>query len=102
MENQYLAAIFARGGSKGLPGKNIKLFNGKPLIAWAIQNALAVDGISKVIVSTDCEKIADIAVKFNTKGKPNRQSKNITLSTNTALGKEVLKLSGMVIPTTKK
>jgi len=64
VENQYLAAIFARGGSKGLPGKNIKLFNGKPLIAWAIQNALAVDGISKVIVSTDCEKIADIAVKF--------------------------------------
>jgi len=44
---------------------------------------------------------ADIAVKFNTKGKPNRQSKNITLSTNTAVGREVLKLSGMVTPTIK-
>jgi len=44
---------------------------------------------------------ADIAIKFNTRGKPNRQSKSITLSTNTAVGKEVLKLSGMVIPTIK-
>ena len=44
----------------------------------------------------------DILVKFNTKVKSNRQSKNITLSTNIALGKEVLKLSGMVIHTTKK
>tara|TARA_B110000091_G_C13751499_1_gene447880 strand:+ start:962 stop:1426 length:465 start_codon:yes stop_codon:yes gene_type:complete len=44
---------------------------------------------------------ADIAVKFNTKGKPNRQSKTITLSTNTAVGSEVLKLSGMVTPTIK-
>ena len=45
---------------------------------------------------------ADIAVKFNTRGKPNRQSKTITLSTNTALGREILKLSGMVIPNPNK
>lgn len=44
---------------------------------------------------------ADIAVKFNTSGKPNRQSKSITLSTNTVVGKEVLKLSGMVTPKSK-
>jgi hypothetical protein len=45
---------------------------------------------------------ADIAVKFNTRGKPNRQSKTITLSTNTSVGREILKLSGMVIPNPKK
>jgi hypothetical protein len=45
---------------------------------------------------------ADIGVKFNTNGKPNRQSKSVTLSTNTAVGREILKLSGMVTPKTKK
>lgn len=44
---------------------------------------------------------ADIGVKFNTTGKPNRQSKSVTLSTNTALGREILKISGMVSPKTK-
>jgi len=44
---------------------------------------------------------ADIGVKFNTTGKPNRQSKTVTLSTNTALGREILKISGMVSPKTK-
>jgi CMP-N-acetylneuraminic acid synthetase len=56
-----VALICARGGSKGLPGKNIKLLNGKPLIAWAIEQALAVTRISRVIVSTDSEEIAAIA-----------------------------------------
>jgi len=45
---------------------------------------------------------ADISVKFNTNGKPNRQSKSVTLSTNTAVGREVLKLTGMVTPKSKK
>jgi CMP-N-acetylneuraminic acid synthetase len=56
--------IFARGGSKGLPGKNILPFNGKPLIAWAIERALAVDRIERLIVSTDSEDIAKIAKQF--------------------------------------
>jgi CMP-N-acetylneuraminic acid synthetase len=56
--------IFARGGSKGLPGKNIMPFNGKPLIAWAIERALKVDRIEKLIVSTDSEEIAQIAKQF--------------------------------------
>jgi len=55
------AFIFARGGSKGLPGKNIRPFAGKPLIAWAIEQALAVPAIQRVIVSTDSQEIADIA-----------------------------------------
>ncbi|WP_286829432.1 MULTISPECIES: cytidylyltransferase domain-containing protein [Kordiimonas] len=55
------AFVFARGGSKGLPGKNIKPLAGIPLIGWAIQQALAVPEISRVVVSTDTPEIADIA-----------------------------------------
>ena len=58
------AFIFARGGSKGLPGKNIIQFGGKPLIAWSIEQALAVQGIERVIVSTDSVEIADIAKHY--------------------------------------
>jgi CMP-N-acetylneuraminic acid synthetase len=56
-----IAFIFARGGSKGLPGKNIRSLGGKPLIAWSIEHALAVKRIGRVIVSTDSEEIAAVA-----------------------------------------
>ena len=56
-----VAFIFARGGSKGLPGKNIRSLGGKPLIAWSIQHALAVERIERIIVSTDSEEIAAVA-----------------------------------------
>lgn len=56
-----VAFIFARGGSKGLPGKNIRPLHGKPLIAWSIGHALAVARIRRVIVSTDCPEIAAVA-----------------------------------------
>jgi CMP-N-acetylneuraminic acid synthetase len=59
-----VAFIFARGGSKGLPGKNVRLLCGKPMIAWAIEHAKAVRRISRVIVSTDCEEIAAVARQF--------------------------------------
>lgn len=55
------AVICARGGSKGLPGKNIRLLGGKPLIAWSIEHAFAVNRIEQVIVSTDSEWIAEVA-----------------------------------------
>jgi N-acylneuraminate cytidylyltransferase len=55
------AFIFARGGSKGLPGKNILPFGGKPLISWAIDQAKEVSRIQRIIVSTDCPQIAEIA-----------------------------------------
>ena len=58
------AFIFARGGSKGLPGKNIKRLVGKPLIGWAIEQALAVDRISRVVVSTDDTEIATVAKDY--------------------------------------
>jgi N-acylneuraminate cytidylyltransferase len=59
-----VAFIFARGGSKGLPGKNIRPFAGKPLIAWAIEQAQAVSRISRVLVSTDAEEIAAVALDY--------------------------------------
>ena len=59
-----VAFIFARGGSKGLPGKNIKMFAGKPLIAWAIEHAHAARGIRRVIVSTDSKEIAAVAAQY--------------------------------------
>ena len=59
-----VAFIFARSGSKGLPGKNIRLLAGKPLIAWSIEHARAVERIKRIIVSTDSEEIADIARQY--------------------------------------
>ena len=55
------AFIFARGGSKGLPGKNIKLLLGKPLIQYSIDIAYKTSGIKKVFVSTDDNEIAKVA-----------------------------------------
>lgn len=60
-----IALIFARGGSKGLPGKNIRMFAGKPLIAWAIEQAHEAKGIRRVIVSTDSEEIAAVAAQYD-------------------------------------
>ena len=59
-----VAFIFARGGSKGLPGKNIRPLNGKPLIAWSIEHAFSVKRIERVIVSTDSEEIAELARQY--------------------------------------
>lgn len=59
-----LAIIPARGGSKGLPGKNIKELEGKPLIAYAIEAARCSKCISEVIVSTDDRKISEISKKY--------------------------------------
>jgi CMP-N,N'-diacetyllegionaminic acid synthase len=59
-----LAIIPARGGSKGLPGKNLKELNGKPLICYAIDQAKKSKLIDKIVVSTDDVKIANVAVKF--------------------------------------
>lgn len=58
------ACIFARGGSKGLPGKNIRLLAGKPLIGWAIESVLGVNGVEDVFVSTDSLEIAEIAKEY--------------------------------------
>ncbi len=59
-----VAFIFAREGSKGLPGKNIRNFGDKPLIAWSIECALSVKAIDQVIVSTDSTVIAEISRSY--------------------------------------
>ncbi len=59
-----LCVIPARGGSKGLPGKNIKEISGKPLIAYSIEQAKRSKYIDRVIVSTENRKIADISRQY--------------------------------------
>ena len=60
---KVLALIPARGGSKGIPNKNILKINRKPLIAYTIHEALSCDYIDAVVVSTDSEAIAKVATK---------------------------------------
>lgn len=60
---RILAVIPARGGSKGLPGKNILPFGGKPLLAWSVEQARASAYLDAVIVSTDSPRIAEAAQK---------------------------------------
>lgn len=57
-----IAVIPARCGSKRIPGKNVKLFHGKPIIYWPISIALASGIFDRIVVSTDCPAIADIAI----------------------------------------
>lgn len=59
--NTVLALIPARGGSKGIPGKNIKLLNGRPLISYSIEAALESRYIDDVVVTTDSEEIAKLS-----------------------------------------
>lgn len=59
-----LAVIPARGGSKGVPGKNIKELAGKPMIAYTIEAAIKSEIFDKIVVSTDSQEIAEIALKY--------------------------------------
>lgn len=59
-----LALVPARGGSKGVPRKNIRPLLGKPLIAWTIEEAKKSRHISRIVVSTEDREIADVAVKY--------------------------------------
>lgn len=61
------AIILARGGSKGIPKKNIVNFCGKPLIAWTIENCIDSDVIQNVWVSSDDEKILEVATSYGAK-----------------------------------
>lgn len=62
--HRTLAVIPARGGSKGLPGKNIKPLNNIPLIGYSILFSKKCDFITKTIVSTDSDQIAEVALKY--------------------------------------
>ena len=60
-EQSIVAVILARGGSKGIPRKNLQLLHGKPLVVHSIEHAMAVPQIDRVLVSTDDEEIETVA-----------------------------------------
>ena len=64
INGKLLALIPARGGSKGIKHKNVRLVGGKPLIAWSIETALAAKEIDRVVVSTDDVEIARVAQDY--------------------------------------
>ena len=59
-----LCVIPARGGSKGIPRKNLVPVGGKPLIVWSLQHAAESQYIDEVVVSTDCQEIADVCSQW--------------------------------------
>ncbi len=63
-QERVIAVVPARGGSKSVPYKNIRELGGKPLIGWSIEVAQKSKGVDRVIVSTDDEKIANVARQF--------------------------------------
>ncbi|MBP3535679.1 MAG: acylneuraminate cytidylyltransferase family protein [Muribaculaceae bacterium] len=82
-----LYIIPARGGSKSIPGKNIKPLAGKPLIGYSIETALALATPDRVIVTTDSERIADVAREF---GIARPHMRPAELATDTAGSREVM------------
>ena len=83
-----IALIPARGGSKGIVRKNIKLFNSKPLIYWTIKTALESKYIDRVIVSTEDDEIADIARSFSAEvpfKRPNELAEDSSRGIDTVL-----------------
>lgn len=73
----FYALIPARGGSERIPGKNLRPLGGKPLIAHTIEAARAAKAVDRVVVSTDSDEIADVAVKFGAEA-PFRRPKEIS------------------------
>ena len=61
---KILTIIPARGGSKGVPKKNIKLLNGKPLIYWTLKQCDFLQDLTDILISTDSEEIAEVCNKF--------------------------------------
>lgn len=92
MPNKPLAIIPARGGSKRIPGKNIKDFLGQPIIAYSIKTAVNSDLFSEVMVSTDDEQIAKVAQTHGAVVPFLRSNKNADdFATTVAVLLEVLK-----------
>lgn len=85
---KILALITARSGSKGLPGKNIKELCGKPLLGWPITAARGSKYVDKVVISTDSQQYADIAVQLGAEAPFLRPSK---LASDTASSFDVVK-----------
>jgi len=67
MENKVIAIILARGGSKGIPRKNVLKFSGHPLVAWSVIQAKMTKEIDEVYVSSDSQEILEIAQSYGAK-----------------------------------
>jgi N-acylneuraminate cytidylyltransferase len=76
MAERNVAIIPARGGSKRIPGKNIKTFLGKPIMAYSIECAKEAGIFKEVMVSTDDQEIADVAIKYGASVPFMRSDKN--------------------------
>jgi CMP-N,N'-diacetyllegionaminic acid synthase len=88
LSEQIIAIIPARSGSKSIRDKNIKILNGKPLIAWSIQVCLKSKYINKIVVSTDSKKYALIAKQYGANEviiRPKRISKDNSTDYETIL-----------------
>ena len=95
-----IAIIPARGGSKGIPDKNLRLVCGKPLLAWSIIQALSVHSINSVWVSSDSEEILGVAKEYgaNTILRPERLSGDLASSESAWLhALEEVELSGLSV-----
>lgn len=81
------AILLARGGSKRIPGKNAKLFRGRPLLAWPAQAALDWQQFDRVLISTDCPKIENMALEMGLQslGLRSEQAASDTATTTQAL-----------------
>ena len=84
---KVLGIIPGRGGSKGIPQKNVKLFAGKPLIEWTIDEAMRAKHIDKLIVTSESDEIAKISISAGATVPFSRPKK---LASDTATGNEVI------------
>ncbi len=85
---RMLGIVPARGGSKRIPGKNVALLCGKPLVVWAIEAALAAGSLAEVVVSSDDDEILDLAGRYGDILPLRRPAE---LSTDTSLAVEYVK-----------
>ena len=67
MNKDVICLICCRGGSKGIPEKNIKEFCGKPLLGWTLEHAQKANVFDEIILSTDSQEIATVAEKYGAK-----------------------------------
>ncbi|MCT7487121.1 acylneuraminate cytidylyltransferase family protein [Aliarcobacter cryaerophilus] len=86
-DKSFIAIIPARSGSKGLPNKNIKELNGKPLIGWSIETAFKSKYLDEIFLSTDSQYYSDIASEF---GLNTPFLRPLNLSTDNSTNDEVI------------
>ena len=76
MSDKFIALIPLRGGSKGIPNKNIKMIAGKPLCAWVIESAVGAESIEQVYVSTESAEIKRVVNEINQQFQDDKAKKN--------------------------